>query len=41
VAVHHADVNMNSLADDRAVEPLSGDAVPNGIPGRGSGVGPV
>jgi anaerobic selenocysteine-containing dehydrogenase len=32
VASAHAGVNSNLLADERMVEPLSGDAVLNGIP---------
>ena len=32
VAGRHAGVNSNLLADDAAVDPLSGNAVLNGIP---------
>jgi hypothetical protein len=32
VAAEHAGVNSNLLADDLALDPLSGDAVLNGIP---------
>ena len=32
VAAEHAGVNSNILADDRALDPLSGTAVLNGIP---------
>jgi len=33
-AVEHAGVNSNALTDDLVVEPLSGNAVLNGIPVR-------
>jgi anaerobic selenocysteine-containing dehydrogenase len=32
VASHHPGVNSNALADDSLVDPLSGNAVLNGIP---------
>jgi anaerobic selenocysteine-containing dehydrogenase len=32
VAAEHAGVNSNVLADDRALDPLSGTSVLNGIP---------
>jgi hypothetical protein len=32
VAAEHAGVNSNVLSDDRALDPLSGTSVLNGIP---------
>jgi hypothetical protein len=32
IATAHAGVNSNILADDMAIDPLSGNAVLNGIP---------
>ena len=32
IAAAHAGVNTNRLADERALDPLSGNAVLNGIP---------
>ena len=32
VAAEHAGVNSNVLSDDRAIDPLSGTSVLNGIP---------
>ena len=37
VAAAHAGVNSNVLADETVVDPLSGNAVLNGIPDRGVG----
>jgi hypothetical protein len=34
VASRHAGVNSNLLTDDEAIDPLSGNAVLNGIPVR-------
>ena len=32
IAAAHAGVNTNRLADERALDPLSGNAVLNGVP---------